>query len=139
MNILKRLYRIARASMPQGSDFFSEERNEYQGEKFEERYDWDRQKEQGFGDNSNDRNDYSSNKQTNTYGMPQQVLDDLGVFELAPPSSLAEVKKARNREIKKFHSDKFMNNPDKMETSKQIMQIINAAYDRLEKYYEQKI
>ncbi len=65
----------------------------------------------------------------------KQVADDLKVFNLSPPSSMEEVKRARNREIKKYHSDKFINDPDKFETSKQIMQVYNAAYDRLKKHY----
>ncbi|MCG8337734.1 MAG: J domain-containing protein [Proteobacteria bacterium] len=76
--------------------------------------------------------DYSSAgpKKTPT---PDQVTEDLQLFGLTPPSSLDEVKKARNREIKKFHPDKFLQEPEKMETAKKILQIYNAAYDRLEK------
>jgi len=69
-------------------------------------------------------------------GIPQQVIDDLAVFNLTPPSSLEAVRNARNREIKKYHSDKFVNDPEKLETSKEIMQIYNAAYDRLQAYYQ---
>jgi curved DNA-binding protein CbpA len=64
------------------------------------------------------------------------VIDDLAVFGLTPPSSLADVRAARNKEIKKYHSDKFVNEPDRFETSKEIMQIYNAAFDRLRAYYE---
>ncbi len=64
---------------------------------------------------------------------PDQIKEDLNLFGLTPPSSLDEVKKARNREIKKFHPDKFLQEPEKMETAKRILQIYNAAYDRLEK------
>jgi hypothetical protein len=67
--------------------------------------------------------------------IPAQILEDLAVFELTPPSSLEEVKKARNREIKKFHPDKYIDDPGKYKTSIEIMQIYNAAYERLEKYY----
>lgn len=66
----------------------------------------------------------------------QQVIDDLAVFGLTPPSSLVAVRAARNKEIKKYHSDKFVNEPDRFETSKEIMQIYNAAFDRLRAYYE---
>jgi len=66
----------------------------------------------------------------------RQAAEDLAVFNLQPPSSMEEVRRARNREIKKYHSDKFMNDPEKQETSKQIMQIYNAAYDRLKKHYD---
>lgn len=142
MNILQRLYRIAKANMPDSSDFLSGKKAKYEEKEFEDFDKFNQETKQEYGYNRNNTYDYSStNKQhndNNTYGVPQQVLDDLGVFELAPPSSFAEVKKARNREVKKFHSDKFMNDPKKMETSKEIMQIINAAYDRLETYYEKK-
>ncbi len=69
-------------------------------------------------------------------GTPQQVVEDLAVFNLTPPSSMEAVKNARNREIKKYHSDKFLNDPERLETSKEIMQIYNAAYDRLQAYYK---
>jgi len=77
---------------------------------------------------SQDRPSYS--------GLPQQVVDDLAVFNLTPPASMDAIRQARNREIKKYHSDKFINDPEKLETSKEIMQIYNAAYDRLKSYYE---
>jgi len=69
--------------------------------------------------------------------MPAQVLKDLAVFRLAPPASLDAVKAARNREIKKYHSDKFLNDPERLRTSKEIMQIYNTAYDRLCAYYRE--
>jgi hypothetical protein len=85
------------------------------------------------------KNRATSSTQTshNPYpGVPQQVIDDLAVFSLTPPSSLADVRAARNKEIKKYHSDKFVNEPDRFEKSKEIMQIYNAAFDRLRAYYE---
>lgn len=69
---------------------------------------------------------------------PGHVIEDLAVFELTPPSSLEKVRKARNLEIKKYHSDRFMNDPKKLEISKEIMQIYNAAYDRLKEYYNRR-
>ena len=69
-------------------------------------------------------------------GIPQQIIDDLAVFGLTPPSSLDQVRAARNKEMKTYHSDKFVNDPDRFETSKEIMQIYNAAFDRLRAYYE---
>lgn len=68
-------------------------------------------------------------------GIPPQVIEDLAIFELKPPSSMDEVKRARNREIKKYHSDKFVNDPEKLGPSKEIMQIYNGAYGRLKEYY----
>jgi hypothetical protein len=62
-------------------------------------------------------------------------VEDLAVFGLKPPCSFDEVRKARNREIKQYHSDKFLQDSEKLDTSKKIMQIYNAAFDRLKKYY----
>ncbi len=64
------------------------------------------------------------------------LAEDLAVFGLTPPSSLNEVKRVRNREIKKYHPDRFQNDPARRETAKEIMQIYNAAYDRLRRHYE---
>lgn len=69
---------------------------------------------------------------------PDPVAEDLAVFGLAPPASLEAVRKARNREIRKYHSDRFLSDPERFEISKQIMQILNAAYERLETHYKKK-
>lgn len=66
---------------------------------------------------------------------PAQVVEDLNTFGLKPPSSLEEVKKARNAGIRKYHPDRFLDDPSKLETSKKIMQIYNTAYERLEKWF----
>ncbi len=89
------------------------------------------------GGDSYSRTEHSQGQKTRAdFGrIPQQVVKDLATFNLTPPSSLKAVKDARNREIKKYHSDKFVNDPEKLETSKEIMQIYNAAYDRLQAYY----
>ncbi|MBT3226644.1 MAG: hypothetical protein HN580_27260 [Deltaproteobacteria bacterium] len=64
-----------------------------------------------------------------------QLIEDLQLFGLIPPSSLEEVRQIRNQEMKKFHPDRYLNQPEKMETAKQIVQIYNAAYDRLKKNF----
>ena len=60
-----------------------------------------------------------------------QFVEDLKLFNLRPPSSMQEVKQARNREMKVFHPDKYLNEPEKMEVANQIVKIYNDAYDRL--------
>ena len=69
-------------------------------------------------------------------GIPKQVAEDLAVFNLRHPCTWEEVRKARNREIKKYHSDRFLNDAERYKTSKEIMQIYNAAFDRLKAYYK---
>ena len=67
------------------------------------------------------------------YSTPRssQLIEDLKLFNLSPPSSMQEVKKARNREMKVFHPDKYLNDPEKMEIANQIVKIYNDAYERL--------
>jgi curved DNA-binding protein CbpA len=67
---------------------------------------------------------------------PKQVQEDLSLFNLKPPVTMTEIRKARNREFKKYHSDRFLNDPERFQVSKEIMQIYNAAYERLKLYYE---
>ncbi len=120
-SILKRLFNIARAHI---------------GGAISKRFDFP---EKGFGF---DR-DFFSRKPGEAHQReapkpkwPQEVVDDLNIFGLTPPSNLEEVKKARNREAKKYHTDRFTGDPEKEETTKRIMQIYNAAFDRLEKWYQ---
>ncbi len=77
-------------------------------------------------------------EQNNPYETfyPQQVIDDLAAFGLKAPSSLEEIRKARNREYKKYHSDMFMHDQEKQDAANELMQLLNTAYDRLQKYYQ---
>jgi DnaJ-domain-containing protein 1 len=68
-------------------------------------------------------------------GIPQQVIDDLAVFGLKPPGSMDEVIRARNREMKTYHPDKFMTEDEKVDAANEIAQIYNAAFERLKAYY----
>ncbi len=65
----------------------------------------------------------------------QQLREDLQLFGLTPPSSLEAVRQVRNTELKKFHPDKYLDQPDKLETAKRIVQIYNTTYDRLKKHF----
>ena len=90
------------------------------------------QKDQG---STSGRDSFFSDDWKTYPGGPQKLQEDLAVFGLKPPSSLKEIQKARNREIKKYHSDLHMDDPEKFEAANEIMQIYNAAYERLKKYY----
>ncbi len=139
IDILERLYRIAKANLPDPPEIienFIEKHKDgiFRWKSRDEYGDWDFN---SWKDGGGDQTTYGENdfKSYNS-GIPRQVIDDLAVFGLVPPSSMKEVKKARNREIKKFHPDHFLNNPEKLKTAKEILQIYNAAYDRLKEYYK---
>jgi DnaJ-domain-containing protein 1 len=136
-DLLKRLARIARANIPNPNDWLDRlaERRGYRIDPDAESA--GAQEETGHrGTGGEGGRAGDSGTRSGSFGVPRQVVDDLAVFGLTPPSSLEEVRKARNREIKKYHSDRFVNDSERYETSKQIMQIYNAAYDRLKEHFE---
>lgn len=81
-------------------------------------------------------NTFKTNKDTEkSQSYPQQLINDLKLFDLSPPSCLEAVKKVRNKEIKKYHPDKFVRDTEKAENAKRILQIYNSAYERLKRFY----
>lgn len=127
-SLLNRLYRIAKAAIPRPWERFREGAAGETGAGNDASRDgWHR-----FSAKEGSKNASSDG------GGPPKVAEDLAVFGLVPPASLEAVRKARNREVKKYHSDRFLGDPERFETSKQIMQILNAAYDRLEVHYQKK-
>ncbi len=128
--IFRRLYNITRSRIPKIT------RNKDHEYSSSEEFDpLNKNSEQDAGSrSSSDFNSAGGSKQSQN--VPQQVVEDLKVFDLTPPSSLAEVKKRRNEEIKKYHSDRFISDPERFKTSTEIMQIYNAAYERLKEYYK---
>jgi len=127
--ILNRLYNIAKAyrsGIPGLSSLFSNEKGTDASGKAE-----NLKSESFFRSDS-----YSKAGCNNDFDYPGQVMEDLASFNLAPPSSLSEVRKARNREIKKYHPDRFMDDPERRKTAGEIMQIYNSAYDRLKTFYQ---
>ncbi len=142
-DILKRLFHITRAHSPKPPRFFPKKQQKI-------RFASDREgasnrSESSYSDASegSERSSHRSRKNSNKGtggidypGVPAQVVEDLAVFDLTPPSSLKEIREVRNGEIKKYHSDKFLHDPEKLDTSKKIMQIYNTAFDRLEEYYK---
>ena len=138
MSIIGRLYRIARSHVPDGDHlkerlFRRKGKGDAGGAFRSRRFEGDK----SSGEERARRKE-KRRQEPESMGPSEQFLKDLAAFNLKPPSSLEEVKKARNREIKKYHSDRFMNDPEKLETSKEIMQILNSAFDRLKKHYEEK-
>ena len=85
-------------------------------------------------DHGNPQSGEGSSQRISDY--PDQIIEDLANFKLTPPSSFAEVKKARNRESKKYHPDRFVNDPERQATAQKIMQIYNASYERLKAFFQ---
>ncbi len=128
--LFKRLFRIAQAYIPKTSQAFKNKPdNEFKTDPFED-----------MDSDEDTNNTFTSDTKTNTSypDFPTQIVEDLANFNLIPPSSLEEVRKARNREIKKYHPDRHMNDPQKRKTAKEILQIYNASYERLKEFYKNR-
>ncbi len=99
-------------------------------------------KYEDFTSNTNKESRYEdfskkSDSETTT-STEQQLIDDLALFNLQPPSSFKEVKSARNREMLKYHPDKFASNTEKLKVANDIALIYNDAFDRLKKHFDSK-
>jgi DnaJ-class molecular chaperone len=97
-------------------------------------------KHEEFTSNSKKETEYEDFSKSNYREPPptaeQQIVDDLALFGLKLPSSLKEVKSARNREMLKYHPDKFASDNEKIKVANDIALIYNAAFDRLEKHFD---
>lgn len=123
--ILKRVYQILNAYRGSISRSLRSRENDSDVEFDEEDY---------FSRTSGPSNTVDDTPRFDDY--PKQIVEDLANFNLKPPSTLAEVKKARNQEILKFHPDRFMSDPARRETANEILQIYNASYERLKKFFQ---
>lgn len=136
LDIFGRLYCIARSRLPRSGDLFG---NFVRGDnsRFDDSAD-DTRFSMGEDSDPAGGDDFQDGTYSHDFEVPERVKEDLAVFQLTPPSSLQEVRAVRNREIKKYHSDKFISDPEKLKLSKEIMQIYNASYDRLKAFYENR-
>ncbi len=137
MDISQRLFRLMRIIaedkfetierfIDEGSGFFDERLKAWESE-------FDFSDEEPKANSRHQKQHSQSDSHKTKYN--HQLVEDLQLFGLKPPSSLEAVRQVRNQEMKKFHPDRYLNQPEKMETAKKIVQIYNAAYDRLKKSF----
>lgn len=77
------------------------------------------------------RSDFGPRPQQKAGKYSDAMLRDLAAFGLTPPVTLEELKQARKRELKKYHPDRFANDPEKMQSANRIVQILGETYERL--------
>lgn len=141
MDVSQRLFRLMRTITEDKFESISR-LIETSSERFDERLrNWEAEFGIGADENPTDnswQHQYQNEdtRQHQESGADAQLREDLELFGLTPPSSLEEVRQIRNRELKKFHPDKYTGEPEKLETAKQIVQIYNTAFDRLKQHYQ---
>ena len=59
--------------------------------------------------------------------------DPYSVLGVSPSATDEEIKSAYRALVKKYHPDRYADNPDLAEVAKEKMQEVNAAYDEIEK------
>ena len=89
-----------------------------------------------FNAKSNDNdNDYTYTESSKK--KLDSLKQDLDLFEMSSLTSLAELKSKRNEILRKYHPDRFANDTEKQNIAKEMIQIYNAAYERIVKYYSE--
>ena len=142
MDVGDRLFRLLKANIEDKLDYITQIIDHGSGFLDEKLSEWEKihglDDDSFKSDNSRDQS-YSDTRNDSSTGsrQPDQFVEDLSLFGLKPPSSLGEVKRARNQEIKKYHPDKYLNDPEKLDVAKQIMQIYNGAYERLKERFDE--
>lgn len=143
MSVSKRLFQLFQSIasdqieafeelLNQGSRTLNDRLAEWERRHSDKVHDTCRQKEENFSSPSTEHQ-FDGAHTASSY--PRHIVDDLQLFGLTPPSSLQEVKRARNSEIKIYHPDHYHSDSVKRETAKKILQIYNSAYERLRRFY----
>lgn len=86
----------------------------------------------------------ASSKQKNQtsgkrYYVPFELYEDFKTLCLMPGTNLEECKIAYKSLLKKFHPDKFANEPEKQKEATEITSSITSAFTRIKTWYEENL
>lgn len=73
------------------------------------------------------------------YYVPFELYDDFKTLCLMPGTNLDECKVAYKSLLKKFHPDKFANEPEKQKEATEITSSITSAFTRIKTWYEENL
>lgn len=92
------------------------------------------------------KTEHSKSKPKNTnqtsgkrYYVPFELYDDFKTLCLMPGTNLDECKVAYKSLLKKFHPDKFANEPEKQKEATEITSSITSAFTRIKTWYEENL
>lgn len=83
---------------------------------------------------SNEEASPTDSKDSNTHSAPYIVdkrSESLTVLELTANATPADIKSSYRKLCKKYHPDRFANDPDKLKIANELFTQINAAYEYL--------
>lgn len=70
--------------------------------------------------------------------VPPEVAAAYRALEVPVGSSRAEVKTSYRRLMKKYHQDRFENDPDRRATAGEVSKRLNRAYERVTDYLDEQ-
>ena len=73
------------------------------------------------------------------YYVPFELYEDFKTLCVMPGTNLEECKVAYKSLLKKFHPDKFANEPEKQKEATEITSSITSAFTRIKTWYEQNL
>lgn len=87
------------------------------------------------------RSQSQQKKQTSSkrYYVPFELYEDFKTLCVLPGTNLEECKVAYKTLLKKFHPDKFANEPEKQKEATEITSSITSAFTRIKTWYEQNL
>lgn len=98
---------------------------------------------QKFSNKKTEQQKASSKQKKQTTGkqyyVPFELYDDFKTLCLMPGTNLDECKIAYKSLLKKFHPDKFANEPEKQKEATEITSSITSAFTRIKTWYEENL
>lgn len=96
---------------------------------------------QNFTNKNNKKSKPKNINQTSgkRYYVPFELYDDFKTLCLMPGTNLDECKVAYKSLLKKFHPDKFANEPEKQKEATEITSSITSAFTRIKTWYEENL
>lgn len=98
---------------------------------------------QKFSNKKTEQQKASSKQKKQTTGkryyVPFELYEDFKTLCLMPGTNLDECKVAYKSLLKKFHPDKFANEPEKQKEATEITSSITSAFTRIKTWYEQNL
>lgn len=98
---------------------------------------------QKFSNKKTEQQKASSKQKKQTAGkryyVPFELYEDFKTLCVMPGTNLEECKVAYKSLLKKFHPDKFANEPEKQKEATEITSSITSAFTRIKTWYEQNL
>ncbi len=94
---------------------------------------------EGFMNSDHTSSQAGAGTQGSTYtppkqGIPEELRQDYANLEVSFGAPFDDVTKSYKELIRKFHPDRFANDPEKQKTATEIAQKVNQSYHRIKEY-----